>query len=482
MSIIKINNSYCHLEGVSDSIVKAVKTKLTYTNDDVIREKQYLYSQIQRAGRSRQGGYVAVLKQRFKDLGPDTVCWLDKDNKFPTGLLHLVKEVIGSYRIVDDRKKPEPYLILRWNNKPNDLRYYQKEAVNKFIEKGRGVIQAGVGSGKTRMAVEIVKQLGVNTCFVVPSSALLTQAYDVFINAFGANNVQQIKTLDIKKNKKLKAIRIVTIQTLASLNKQGLAQTLLNDVDLFILDEAHHSASDSFLALLNQLEGIYFRLGLSGTYLRNDSRTLDLWGVSGEIIYDYPASKATKEGFLAPVEFNIIKLKGKPDKNYQKEYQNNYGGLEILESISDLVKIKIPVNKQILILVDRKDAVGNLIYEHLKQQKISCSYVTGDNSKNEIKKAIEDFNDKKTRILIGSTVFGEGVDIRSTDHLIMARGGKSEIAMTQAVGRAIRLYEGKKTAYVWDFNFRFCKYLSRHIDIRITNYEKQFAGKLNYYE
>lgn len=482
MSRLIINNSFCQLQSFSTDILASVKTKLTYTNEEVIREKQMIYSQLQRAKSRRQGPLISILKERFKALGPDTVCWLDEYNRFPTGLLHLVRDLLGNYIQIDDRVKPESYQLFRWNNKPHDLRPYQKEAVDAFIGRARGVLQMAVGSGKTRIAAQIIKELGVNVLFVVPSSALLTQAYDVLENSFGLKNVQKVSTLDIKKNKKLKPIRIITIQSLGSLQKQGLAELLIDGIDLLVLDECHHSASESFTKLLPLFQGIYYRLGLSGTYLRNDSKTLDLWGVSGEVVYDYSASKATKEGYLTPVEFNIIKLKGKPSSNYQTEYKSNYGGLELLESITDIVQNRISDKDQILILVERKEGCGHLINEYFKEQGISCTYVTGDNSKQEVADAIEGFNDKKIRILLASMILGEGCDIRSTDHLIMSTGGKSEISKTQAVGRAVRLYPGKKIAYVWDFNFQYCKYLSRHINLRVETYEKQFAGKVNYYE
>lgn len=478
MPEVKINNSYCQLSGFSETILTQIRSKLTYTNEEVIMQKQMLYYQLKRA----KGKLVYILKAKFAALGSDTTCWLDQDNKFPTGLLHIVKDVLKStsYMLNDKRIKPESYNILRYQNVPDTLRYYQKEAVDEFLRKGRGVFQMAVGSGKTRIATEVIKQLAVNTLFVVPSSALLTQAFDIFVNAFGAKNVQKISTLDVKKSKKLKPVRVVTIQTLSSLHKQGLSEAILNDVDLFILDECHHSGSESFTKLLTSLQGIYYRLGLSGTYLRNDSKTLDLWGVSGEVIYDYNAAKATKEGYLTPVEFNIVPLRGKFAHSYQTEYKDNYSSLEFLEAIHDTISNKIPKDNQILILIERKAACGDLIYEFLKEKGISCTYMTGDNSKDEIKDSIENFNDKKIRILIGSQVFGEGCDIRSTTHLIMARGGKSEIAMTQAVGRAVRLYLNKKIATVWDFNFKFCKYLSKHLGLRVETYEKQFNGKINW--
>lgn len=475
---IRVNNSYSQLIDFPPVKLEEIKKKLTYANEEVMMHKQMLYSQMRRA----RGRFLFALKAQFKDLGPDHVCLVDDQNRFPTGLLHLVNDVLNSTpcKLVDERKAPEYENIFRWNNKPVELRYFQKEAVDIFLSKTRGVLQMAVGSGKTRCAVEIIKRLAVNTVFVVPSTALLTQAYDIFESAFGSRQVEKISTLGLKKDKKLKPIRVVTIQTLNSLNKQGLTNNLLGDVDLLILDECHHSGAESFKKLLDSFQGIYYRLGLSGTYLRNDSKTLDLWGVCGEVIYDYNAAKATQEGYLTPVEFNVVPVTGKFNKNYQTEYKANYGGIHFIESIHELIRKKIPLDKQVLILVDRKETCGHLIDEYLKEKGITCTYVNGDYSKETIAKAIEDFNSKKIRILLASTILGEGCDIRSTDHLIMARGGKSEIAMTQAVGRAVRLYEGKKTAYVWDFNFKFCKFMTKHLEIRIETYQKQFAGKINY--
>lgn len=478
MSRILINNSYSQLVQFKDSDLLLVRNKLTYTDESIIMQKQMLHSQMRRA----KGKFLYVLKAKFKALGSETVCWLDDNNKFPTGLLHIVKEVLKSavYVLDDKRVRPEPYNLFRWNNTPHALRYYQKEAIEAFISKGRGVISSAVGSGKTAMATAIIKELGVNTLFIVPSSALLTQAYDVFCNAFGSKHVEKLSTITVKKkNAKRKPIRVVTIQTLASLSKQGLIQNALGGVDFVINDEAHHGGSFSYTSILNSMEGIYFRLGLSGTYIRNDSKTLDLWGVSGEVVYDYPASRATAEGYLTPAEFNIIPVIGKHNKNYQAEYKDNYGGLALLEGVCNLVKNTIPKDKQILILVDRKEGVGHLIKEYLKEQGISCTYVTGDNSKDEIKDAIEAFNDKTERILLASTVLGEGVDIRSTEALILCRGGKSEVSIVQAIGRAVRLYPGKTTAQIYDFNFKFCKYLPRHLALRIEMYQRQFAGKIN---
>jgi superfamily II DNA or RNA helicase len=92
------------------------------------------------------------------------------------------------------------------------------------------------------------------------------------------------------------------------------------------------------------------------------------------------------------------------------------------------------------------------------------------------------FNNKDFRILIGSTIIGEGIDIRSSDHLIMAQGGKSEIAVTQAIGRVVRLFPGKKIGWLHDFSFEGTKYLQGHLVERIKVYENNFGATIDFIE
>lgn len=481
MAHINIHNSYSQLVGFSPEAMKSVVRSLTYKDEDVARQKLGIFLAMKRAAAYKKSRYIAILKDQLKELGPEEVCMIDKDGIFPTGLIHLVEECIKGlpYKQYDARERPEPKIAYRWKKCPADMRYYQAEALEIAKNKGRGVFEMSVGSGKTLLATYLIKDLGVQTLFVVPSSALLTQAYDVFESAFGKSNVMKLDTKVVKNGGKLKNIRVVTIQTLASLHKQGLLEKAVEGVDLFIGDEIHHAGSNSYTRLLPTLKHIYYRFGLSGTYLRNDSKTFQLWGVAGQKLYEYGASKATKEGFLTPVEFRITKLAGSPSRDYQSEYKSNYSSLELMQAILSTIR-GIGKNKQVLILVDRKDAVGGILHKFLEQHNIAARYVTGDNSKAEVKAAIEDFNSKKERILIGSTVFSEGVDIQSTDALIMCRGGKSEIAITQSIGRAIRLYPGKTLATVYDYNFRYTKYLCKHLALRHEIYEKQFSGTVTY--
>ena len=461
---LRIENSFTTIEDFLPTELKIVTLVLTYIDAQKEREKQALFMAYNKAmarGYRRKAAFIAA---KLATIGECEVCLL-QDNKFPTGLLTKVTDALDKalsipkyegrvlkYELQDDRAVTLPDQIYRWYNEPPPLRPYQQTCLELALAKNRGTFECAVGSGKTLIAANIIKDLGVKTLFVVPSTALLEQTTNLFSLYFGKDKVQSVSTLQIKNAKKLKPIRIATIQTVASLQKQGLLSYLVDDIDMVMLDEAHHGGANSYINLLPAINHVFYRFNFSGTYTRNDSKIMELWGVCGECLFQYNASDAIKDGYLTPVNFKIVRLKGRSGGMYAEEYTDNYGSKEFLDAIVAQVN-SIPADKSILILVDRKEAVGHQIRDWLKVNGIESTYMTGDNNKDDIREAIENFNDKKIRVFIASQILSEGVDIRSTDVLILGRGGKSDIAITQAIGRSVRLYPGKKEAIVIDFEF-----------------------------
>ena len=240
-----------------------------------------------------------------------------------------------------------------------------------------------------------------------------------------------------------------------------------------------NSGAKSYTDILPYLNHIYFRFGFSGTFLRNDSRTLDMLGVLSEKLYEYTPVQAIKDGFLTPLKIWVHKIEGRRGNDYQREFANNYcKSQELLTVIRDIV-LTAPAHSQILILVGRKEQSGHIVAQYLKEIGIPNAYVDGDCDREHTKQAIAAFNDKRVQVLIGSSVIGEGIDVRSTDHLILLIGGKSEIQTTQAIGRAVRLFPGKKEAIIHDFYWENTKYLVKHLHQRLEIYQKNFGAVLD---
>lgn len=473
-----IDNSFSRLEGqVSSLVVSSITELLTY-QIDIGAEKAMLFGQLKMAKRygNRERADLILLKIKHLEATQE-VCWF-KNLTFPTGHLNLVlellKEIKSKFELVDTRKKPGSYLILGWQNKPHELRYYQREMVDIALESGRGVLEAAVGSGKSLIMAYLIKNLAVNSLVVVPSGGLSEQLYRDLSNLFGTKKVEVLNNKRIRSKAKLKPIRVITIQSLAALKKSGDLSLVIDDIDALFIDEFHHSGSESFTNLLSDLSHVYYKYGFTGTFMRNDHKTLDMWGFLSNRLYSYPANQAIQDGFLTPVEVNTYDLIGRPANKYQIEYDKNYcGSQEILDTIARICEDANPTD-QILILVNKKDKGGKIISEFLTDLAFENTFISGDDSKEVINNTISDFNEKKIKILLGSNVIGEGIDVRSSDHLIMAMGGKSEIVIVQAVGRAVRLFEGKKIAKVHDFNFLKTKYMHKHYLQRKSIYERNF--------
>lgn len=480
---LEIHNSFCKLTGdVPENARELVRQVLTYRND-IDAELGQLFFQMSQAKRFNNNRMLYACKAKIDHLkANEWVCWF-RDDTFPTGHLNIVRETVKQLGIqcqeIDHRVKPSNSLILKWRNKPHPQRYYQKEMHALGMREGRGVFESAVGTGKSLVMAYLVKDISVVSLIIVPSIGLGLQLENDFKSWFGDHNVETVETRRVRAGKSLAPIRIATIQTLASLQKSGEITAVVGDVEALYVDEIHHAGASSYTNLLPELHHVYYRFGFTGTFLRNDGKSLDMWGFLSNVLYRYPAHQAIAEGFLTPIEVNIYDLYGKANCSYPKEYDLNYCGSQaLLQKVLEICH-HAGDNEQILILVKNKDKAGLIFHEFLKMNGFDNMYISGDDKKEVINNTIRAFNDKRFRILIGSSVIGEGIDVRSTDHLLMCQGGKSEIVMVQAVGRLVRLFEGKVLGKVHDFNFVGTKYMGKHLIQREDIYDRNFECPVN---
>ena len=475
---IQIMNSFCTVSSENSLAHDLIRQVLTYRNN-IHAEKMALLGQIQMAKRfkNKKMHDAAITKLKYLEAN-EWVCWY-KNNQFPTGLLNIVKDVLLEsnipFELKDLRNSKVSSAGLKWLNKQYPLRYYQSEMVKLGLDNHRGVFESAVGTGKSLILSTLVYSLNTTSLIVVPSRGLVDQMYNELVRWFGSNKVGLVETKTVRSSRKLKPIRVCTIQTLAALQKSNDLEGAVGDIGAIFIDEIHHAGASSYLDLLPHIDHVYYRFGFTGTFLRNDGRVLDMWGFLSNVLYRYKAHQAISEGFLTPLEVKVYNLAGKRSNKYQTEYDKNYcGNSELLRKVHEIVADAVLEDKQVLILVNKKDKAGKIFHEYLNAYAVDNAYISGDNSKETISQTIRDFNDKKIQVLIGSSVIGEGIDVRSTDHLIMCQGGKSEIVMVQAIGRAVRLYEGKHIAYVHDFNFHNTRYMQKHLQQRVDIYKRNF--------
>lgn len=248
----------------------------------------------------------------------------------------------------------------------------------------------------------------------------------------------------------------------------GVAGDLPNDFDVVIVDECHRASSDTFQEYLSKSKAKAF-YGFSATpegnhvvdfmkvkkHLGNIIATIDIQDLIDNEVIAYPSIS-----FVEMVMPNIPSSTDWPSVNSVCIVNN----MERNEKIRELVyKHNLPT----LILVRH--------IEHGKTLELiipDSLFVSGENSSDFRKKAIDDFKDGKIKTLIATNIFNEGISINAIRVLIVASGGKSEIETVQRLGRALRKDEGKEEAIVYDFYDLGQKITQRHSKQREYIYNK----------
>lgn len=402
----------------------------------------------------------------------ETVYLISSDLMFPTGLLPKMIGFFGDNQIapviIDRRTRPEGFLTLP-RKKIIGLRPYQKVAIERAIENGRGIIESATGSGKTILIQELIYHYKLPTLVIVPSLNIMEQTSSYLQKIYGKSKVGMIsanKPFSGGLNSKI-PIFVASVQSLPNLK-----ESFFNNIGLLIIDEFHHAAAETYQKLnMNNFKNIYHRFGLTGTNFRNDGADLALQGVLSDVVFQYSVLDGIADGYLCPVRFLIYKNRhpalSQPHKTYREEYSANIvNNVEFNQTIANIAnRIKIKEIPQIIMV--KEIAHGDLL-----QSLIPGSvFVTGeDKSRTITQQKLKDFKDGKYSVLIGTSVVGEGVDLPRAQVGIMAGGGKAESDVIQKIGRFLRLHDKKSLATIIDFTHDGSLRLMKHSLMRKAIY------------
>lgn len=373
---------------------------------------------------------------------------------FPTGLLPRALKILEENRfdvkLEDKRKKPElkKHKFVLKESLPA-LRYYQKTAARQLQENGRGIVVMPTGTGKTVTIGKMIWDLGVTTLIVTPSKRITVMMHKTMERYFGKGKVAKLNT---KSGRLEKPINIVNIQALVKMDPSVFA-----DLSAVFIDEFHHSAADTYREVnLNHLKNCYFRIGLTATNFRNDGADIALESVLSNVLYEYSIEQAIKDKVIMAPDFDIVPFKHQEYNNWQEAYKQ---GIVENEARNQLIAdaVKHYEGRHILILV-KEVSHG----ENLKKLIPNSEFIHGEEKDVIQDRLMEDYVEGKYKVLIGTSVIGEGVDLPIADTLIMAGGGKARSQIMQNIGRVLRLHPKKKDALVVDFTDEGCDWLESH--------------------
>jgi superfamily II DNA or RNA helicase len=355
-------------------------------------------------------------------------------------------------RIFNSEKVPMPDKFVNGR----ELRDYQLEAVDKYLQNKISILELTTGAGKTEIAIEIIRRLGYRTLFVVDKIELLKQTKERIEKALGIE-VGQI-------GRGVMEVKPITVATIQTLNKH--CETLreyLAGVRLVIFDECHKVAADSYLKLSHYLIGTEYRLGISGTAYRDDKNDMKIYAATGYIVHQVKADQLISDGWLMKPKITFIsnylrdsaytslELASRGDSfnptlNYVKYYDNFIMNNTVRNNLVRQLANKYS-NKKVLIIVKRIEH-GNYLESIVPGSK----YLHGSTPKTERDQMFDEFSKGNLNILVSTiSIFAEGIDIPALEVVINACGNRGDVKTIQVLGRIIRKMDGKTNAQYIDF-------------------------------
>ena len=383
------------------------------------------------------------------------------------------------------RQSPQPLLQdPKWR--------HQDEALEAFLRAERGVVDMATGTGKTRTALMILRELferrDIDTVIVCASgNDLLDQWNRELLRAretvdreirvwrhYGGNKDLQEFTLDPANSvlvvSRDPAARVPAASALRHLNADQGARTLL------IHDEVHGLGSPDCRKRLDGLsDRIRFRLGLSATPQReyDEEGNTFIDRHIGPVIMSFGLEDAIERGVLAPFDYHPLPFaltdadRERRTKLFSRRKACEEAGqpmskTDFLIALANIYKnseAKLPAFSEFI--AGRQDLLrrcivfvptmeyGNAVLDIIHKYRSDFhTYFSGERPD-----TLARFARGELECLITCHRLSEGIDIRSLNSVILFSSDRARLEAIQRLGRCLRTDpdDPRKVASVVDF-------------------------------
>lgn len=400
-------------------------------------------------------------------------------------LLENVKQADIDFEIEDERQQGRNINV----DFKGELRSEQDKALKELIKYDNGILHAATAFGKTVVSSAIIAQKKVNTLIILESSALIEQwkeALDKFLYIDEELPSYETKTGRVRKRKSLVGILqgahdsmsgIIDIAMAGSLCKKGEYHKLLDQYGLVIVDECHHSASETIANVLKEVKAKYV-YGVTATPKRGDGLEKINYMLIGPIRYRYTAKEKAKEQGIHHLVYprftrtvpsrGVLTNKMHPNEAYEIIHNNDTRDEQIIDDVKNCVSAgRTPV------VLSRYKDHSERLYERLKSYADHVFLMTGNNSKKEHRKILEQMRqvaeDESLILIATGSLVGEGFDFPRLDTLFMATPVSFRGVVEQYAGRLNRDYAGKENVIIYD-------YVDNHIPMFANMYIKRLKA------
>ncbi|MFW6031345.1 MAG: DEAD/DEAH box helicase [Myxococcota bacterium] len=333
------------------------------------------------------------------------------------------------------------------------LRPYQEDAIASIeAAEGRGVrrqaIQLPTGAGKTIVFADLIARRGGRALVLAHRDELISQAVDKLALIIPRDRIGVVKA---EHDDHAKPVVVASVQTLA--REHRLAR-LPRDWTTVVVDEAHHTAAESYLRILDYTVGPdTLLLGVSATLERGDGAGLD--HIYDDITYELGILDLIASKHL--VDIRALVIDAQIDMSEVKKRQGDYVDRDLEKA---LIRADAPAHavraydehatgRRGILFAPTVDA-ADAFHAAFTGAGYRSAMVWGAQPLEERREVLQDLRKGRLDIVCNCMVLTEGFDEPQVDAIIVARPTCSRPLYVQMIGRGTRTHPGKKDLLVLD--------------------------------
>lgn len=402
-----------------------------------------------------------------------------------------------------------------------ELRPYQDEALERTAAaEARGIRRqlgvAATGLGKTVMFVALARARNARTLILVHRDELARQAYEKVRQLWPECDVGIVKAAEDDVSSHVVVASVQTLSRQRRLDRLIASQTPgtlsltreLRPFELVIVDEAHHTAADSYKRILEQLRagekggeraatpeevdagcelGIAFDepgpllLGVTATPDRGDGKGLD--DLFDEIVWNYDILWGIRSGYLADVRGRRVELTDLDLENV-KVTRGDFEAGAVGKAMEDAHAPEFVVKAWKAHASDRRTlvfmptvALADETAKTFRANGVAAGFISAAVDLSERRRTLAAYSSGELQVLVNCMVLTEGYDEPRTDCIIQARPTKNRALFTQMIGRGTRKHPDKTDLLVLDI-VGSSRELSLVTLPSLLGADKRFAQKL----
>ncbi|MEY8308802.1 DEAD/DEAH box helicase family protein [Erysipelotrichaceae bacterium 51-3] len=407
----------------------------------------------------------------------------------PRGSLQVLVEQLEQAQIdfeLSDETIAGPALPMNFGG---ELREEQTGLVDALAQGRCGILEAATGAGKTVMGAALIAEKKTSALVLVNSREILSgwvRTLNEFL-AFEDEEFEQFKISSTKYPGKIGVLQSSTkaltgrvdVAMIPSLTKREDLDSLLERYGLILFDECHHAASPVAQTILEATKARYV-YGFSATPKRNDGLFAKVYWQLGPVV-----SQFTARDQMARQTFSrAVTVRPTPFSGYGEDLGGDFTRITQQASLDPERNARIL--EDVLCAVDQGRTVLVLtrFVEHARMlartlesidSRLNLLVYAGDpKEKAANQEKLHELAGKDHVVLVGTySSIGEGFDFPPLDTLMLALPIRSQVSISQAIGRIHRQTASKKQVLVYDYLDEQIPMLNNMYAARKREYEKQ---------